>query len=288
MTMAGTPKKSPTPAAAQPAKKKVTKKAVAKKTAPKRKDAPAKKAPAPKKAVSKKVVPGKPATKPTRGIPKKASPPSAAKNVNATAIVGKMLDMYPDEHCALISQSPYQLIVQTILAAQSTDANVNKISPALFAKYPTVKSLAEADPEELKVLIHSTGFFNNKAKSLLGMSKKVMAEFGGEIPRTLDELVTLPGVGRKTAWVVLGEYFGGQGIVVDTHVIRVAGRLGLHHEEDPVKIEYAIDKHVPEPKRNAFTNAVTAHGRRVCHARKPNCEGCALNTLCPCAFKCDR
>jgi endonuclease III len=174
--------------------------------------------------------------------------------------------------------------VATILSAQSTDRLVNQVTPALFKRYPTPAALAQADPSELEGLIHSTGFFRQKAKSLIGMARTAVTEFGGEIPRTMDEIVRLPGVARKTGNVVLGSAYGvASGIVVDTHVKRVAGRLGLTRESDPVKIEADLMELVPRDEWIDVGHQLIWHGRRICHAKKPDCSACPEAPLCPSA-----
>ena len=187
--------------------------------------------------------------------------------------------------CALDHDNPFQLLAATILSAQSTDETVNKVTPALFARYPTPADLAEADPAELEVIIHSSGFFRSKAKSLLGMARKVDEEFGGEVPVELDDLVTLPGVGRKTANVVRSVAFDLPGLPVDTHVGRLALRLKLTSETDPVKAEHDLNSLVPPEERGVFSLRLILHGRAVCAARKPCCDECMLVDVCPSAFK---
>jgi endonuclease III len=174
--------------------------------------------------------------------------------------------------------------VATILSAQSTDRLVNQVTPALFRRYPTTAALAQADQAELEGLIHSTGFFRQKAKSLIGMARTAVTEFGGKIPRTMEEIVRLPGVARKTGNVVLGSAYGvASGIVVDTHVKRVAGRLGLTRETDPVKIEAELMELVPRNKWIDVGHQLIWHGRRICHAKKPECTACPEAPLCPSA-----
>lgn len=176
----------------------------------------------------------------------------------------------------------YQLIVATILSAQSTDRMINTVTPALFARYPDAAALAVADPAELEVLIHSTGFFRAKARNLIGMAQAVVRDHGGEVPRTMAELVALPGVARKTANVVLGCALGIEaGVIVDTHVARLAGRLGLSSEHDPVKIELDLMRQLPQPAWTTTANRLIWHGRRVCHAKAPACDACALAPQCP-------
>lgn len=181
-------------------------------------------------------------------------------------------------------QNAYQLLVATILSAQSTDKMINTITPALFAKYPDATALAAAEPAEIEPLIFKSGFYRNKAKSLVGMARAVVMHHGGEIPQTMEELVALPGVARKTANVVLGSAFGiNAGIVVDTHVARVAGRLGLTKETDPVKIEQDLMEILPQDQWTIFAHRLIWHGRRVCFAKQPDCEHCLLAPHCPSA-----
>lgn len=192
---------------------------------------------------------------------------------------------YPDAHCALDHASPYQLLVATILSAQCTDARVNMVTPALFRKYPTVEDLARADQGELEEMIRSTGFFRNKARSLVGMARAVVADHNGVLPRTMDQLRALPGVGRKTANVVLGNAFGlNEGITVDTHVTRLSGLLGLTKHTDAEKIEQDLMKVIPRDDWTLVSHLLIEHGRRVCIARRPQHEKCVLRDICPSAF----
>jgi endonuclease-3 len=177
-----------------------------------------------------------------------------------------------------------ELLVATILSAQTTDVQVNRVTESLFSKYRTAEDYADSTPEELEEDIRPTGFYRNKARSLRGMASALVEEHGGEVPRTMSELVALPGVGRKTANVVLGNAFGtNEGIVVDTHVRRVSGRLGLTETSDPVKIEQDLMEVVPEEDRTIFSHLLILHGRRTCRARKPDCPNCILNDICPSA-----
>lgn len=192
--------------------------------------------------------------------------------------------LWPDATCELDHRNAYELLVATILAAQSTDKLINTVTPALFSRYPDATALAAADPAELEQLIHSTGFFRMKAKHLLGMARAVVERHGGQVPSTMEELVKLPGVARKTANVVLGTAFGkAEGVVVDTHVTRLAARLGLTSETDPVKIEHDLQAQLPRDEWVTFPNRLIWHGRRVCFAKKPACETCGLAALCPAA-----
>ena len=204
------------------------------------------------------------------------------KRDRAEAIYAGLLNAYPDAHCALNYEDPYQLAVATILSAQCTDERVNLVTPALFRRYPGVEALSAADQEEVEGLIHSTGFFRNKAKNLIGMARAVMSDHGGELPRTMEELTRLPGIGRKTANVVLGNAFGmNEGVVVDTHVGRLAGRLGLTTQSDPVRIERELMELFPRESWTLLSHLLISHGRAICVARKPRCERCPLSQLCP-------
>lgn len=190
-------------------------------------------------------------------------------------------DTYPEAACALVHKNAWQLLVATILSAQSTDKLVNQVTPGLFKKYPTVQDFANANQAELGQDIHSTGFFNNKAKALIGASKKVLSDFGGKVPRTMEEMLTIPGAARKTANVVLGTAYGvASGIVVDTHVQRVSQRLDLTKNTDPVKIEQDLMKIIPQDRWILFSHQTILHGRALCVARKPRCAECPLDPLC--------
>jgi endonuclease-3 len=189
--------------------------------------------------------------------------------------------MYPDAHCALHHANALQLLIATILSAQCTDVRVNMVTPALFARYPDAQAFANADPRELESLIQSTGFFRNKARSIIACCKKIVDEHHGEVPSTLEELVPLPGVGRKTANVVLGNAFGVPGITVDTHVGRLSRRMGLTTHTDAEKVERELMTLIPRKDWTLFSHRMIFHGRQVCGARKPNCAGCALNDICP-------
>ncbi len=200
----------------------------------------------------------------------------------AREIYDRLVEHYPDAHCALDFKSPFQLLIATILSAQCTDKRVNMVTPALFKRYRTPAALAVAKPEELEEIIKSTGFFRNKTKSLLGMSNAVAERHGGKIPDTMDELVKLPGVGRKTANVVLGNaYDKNEGVVVDTHVGRVSKRLGLTRQTDPVKVEQDLMKLFPNDRWTMLSHLLIEHGRRICEARRPKCESCFLSDICP-------
>lgn len=189
--------------------------------------------------------------------------------------------MYPGATCALHHSSPWELLVATILSAQCTDKRVNAVTPGLFRKYPTIQDFASANQTELALDIRSTGFFNNKSKSVIGAARKILTDFGGEIPRTIEDLLKVPGAARKTANVVLGTAFGiASGVVVDTHVQRISRRLDLTKHTEPVKIEKDLMKIIPEEKWILFSHQIILHGRALCIARNPKCAACALNPLC--------
>jgi endonuclease-3 len=197
-------------------------------------------------------------------------------------IIAKLKETYPDATCALTHENPLQLLVATILSAQCTDARVNMVTPGLFRKYHTAADFARAVPAELEEEIKPTGFFRNKTKSILGMAQAVVERHGGTVPNTMEELVKLPGVGRKTANVVLGTAFGlNEGVVVDTHVARLTNRLDLTRQSDPVKIEQDMMKLVPRAEWTNFSHLLIHHGRQICEARRPKCEICPINDLCP-------
>lgn len=206
----------------------------------------------------------------------------AAAAQRAPEIYRRLEAEYPDAQCALDHRNPYELLVATILSAQCTDRRVNMVTPALFAKYPDAAAMAVADPEDVQEMIKSTGFFRNKSKSLLGMATAVVERHGAEIPKTMEELVKLPGVGRKTANVVLGNAFGlDEGVVVDTHVSRLSNRLTLSRETDPVRIEQDLMSLFPRPHWTMLSHLLISHGRVICDARNPRCERCVVNDLCP-------
>jgi endonuclease-3 len=199
-----------------------------------------------------------------------------ARRIDAQLALG-----YPDAKAELDFTTPYELAVATILSAQTTDVRVNQVTPSVFARYPAPLDFAEADRTELEELIRSTGFFRNKATSLIGLGREVVDRFDGRLPDTLDQLVTLPGIGRKTANVILGNAFGKPGITVDTHFGRLVRRWGLTEHTDPVKVEAEIAGELPPGSWTDFSTRTIFHGRRVCHARKPACGACYLATLCP-------
>ena len=202
-----------------------------------------------------------------------------------TERVLKIIDIfnkeYPDADCTLDYMSPLQLVIATQLAAQCTDARVNTVTPALFERYKTVYDFAAADESELMEYIRSTGFFRNKARNIIACCQKLISDFGGEVPKTMDELLTLPGVGRKTANLVLGDSFGIPGIVVDTHAGRLARRMGFTENTDPYRIELDLLKIVPADNQSSFCHRLVYHGRKYCTARKALCDECPINHLCP-------
>jgi endonuclease-3 len=197
------------------------------------------------------------------------------------AILGKLDEAYPDAACELKHENAFQLLISTILSAQCTDVRVNQVAETLYKKYPTPEAFAHANPSELEQEIRPTGFFRNKTKSIMGASKAIIERFGGQVPRTMEELLTVPGAARKTANVVLGTAFGiANGVVVDTHVIRISNRLDLTRNEDPKKIEQDLMKVIPREKWILFSHQIIWHGRRVCLARKPKCMECNLEKIC--------
>ena len=196
-------------------------------------------------------------------------------------ILKRLDQLYPAVTCALTHSSAWELLVATILSAQSTDVNVNRVTPELFRKYPTVQDFAAITPEQLEPDVRSTGFFRNKSKSVVGAAKRIVAEFGGQVPDDMEKLLTLPGVARKTANVVLGSWFKkAEGVVVDTHVHRISRRLELTKENEPVKIEQDLMRVIPREKWILFSHQIIWHGRRLCIARKPKCADCPLENLC--------
>ena len=211
--------------------------------------------------------------------PTKGYNPVAPERV--AEILKRLNDLYPDVTCALTHKSAWELLVATILSAQSTDVNVNRVTPELFRKYPTVQAFAALTPEQLEPDVRSTGFFRNKSKSVVGAAKKIVTDFGGQVPDDIDKLLTLPGVARKTANVVLGTWFKkAVGVVVDTHVHRISRRLELTKESDPGKIEQDLMTIIPQDRWILFSHQVIWHGRKLCFARKPNCVECPLENIC--------
>lgn len=207
---------------------------------------------------------------------KPRSPKGRARETNR-----RLADEYPDPVCELDHRNPWELLVATVMSAQTTDARVNMVTPQLFRRYPTPQDLAAADPRDVEDIIRSTGFYQNKTKSIIGMANALVDRFGGEVPSRMADLVTLPGVGRKTANVVRSVGFRLPGLPVDTHVGRLARRLALTTETDPVKVELELNRHLPAAERGDFSVRMILHGRRVCLARSPRCEDCVLEDLCP-------
>jgi endonuclease III len=199
----------------------------------------------------------------------------------ARAVAARLADEYPEAVCELDHRNAFELLTATILSAQTTDVRVNMVTPMLFARFPDASSLAVADLGEVEELIRSTGFYQTKAKNIVAMAAALLDRFGGEVPTALDDLVTLPGVGRKTGNVVRSVAFALPGLPVDTHVGRLSRRLGLTVEEDPVKVELELNSFLPPAERGPFSLRTILHGRRVCDAKKPNCGGCVLEDLCP-------
>ncbi|MFF7715206.1 endonuclease III [Streptomyces sp. NPDC007988] len=274
--------------ATAPRKASAAKKAAsAKKTAATEKATAPRKASAAKKAASaKKAAPANKAV--VSGTAAKARTAPAAKPESRQAMVRRarrinreLAEVYPYAHPELDFLNPFQLLVATVLSAQTTDLRVNQTTPALFAAYPTPEDMAAAVPEELEELIRPTGFFRAKAKSLIGLSRALRDDFGGEVPGRLEDLVTLPGVGRKTAFVVLGNAFGVPGITVDTHFMRLARRWKWTEQDDPVRIEAEVAEIFPKSDWTMLSHRVIFHGRRICHARKPACGACPITRLCP-------
>jgi endonuclease-3 len=217
-----------------------------------------------------------------------AQPAAKAQTLNrapasdrVAAILKGLDEAYPAAECALTHRSPWELLVATILSAQCTDVRVNMVTPELFRRFPTPQKMAKATLEELEELIRTTGFFHNKAKSIQGAARKVVADFGGQVPQTLAELITIPGAARKTANVVLGVCFGkAEGVVVDTHVFRITRRLGLAKSDMPQKVEQELMRILPQSRWINFSHQIIQHGRQVCEARKPKCDRCNLEQLC--------
>lgn len=203
------------------------------------------------------------------------------KKKRAEEIIRIFEDEYRDADCTLDYKSPLQLLIATQLAAQCTDARVNQVTPALFERYKTVQDFAVADEAELSEYIRSTGFFRNKTKNIIACCKKLISDFGGEVPQTMDELLTLPGVGRKTANLVLGDIFGIPGIVVDTHAGRLSRRMGFTKNTDPFKVEKDLLEIIPPEKQMQFCHQLVFHGRKYCDARKPKCTDCPVKDVCP-------
>lgn len=229
------------------------------------------------------------ASKPLAGAKAKSSKAKTSRTKGYNPLAHERIDailkgldqLYPDVKCALHHSSAWELLVATILSAQSTDANVNRVTPGLFAKYPTVHDFAALRPEQLEPDVRSTGFFRNKSKSVVGAAKKIVSDFGGEVPDEMDKLLTLPGVARKTANVVLGSWFSqGVGVVVDTHVHRISRRWELSKNHEPAKIEQDLMKVIPQERWILFSHQVIHHGRSLCIARKPKCADCLIEPHC--------
>ena len=208
---------------------------------------------------------------------------ASAPELRAPEVNRRLAQEYPDARCALDYDSPLQLLIATVLSAQCTDERVNSVTPELFARYPEAADYAAAQRSDLESILRPLGFQRAKAGHLLGIGEKLVADFQGEVPRTVKELTSLPGVGRKTALVVLGNAFGIPGLTVDTHFSRLMQRLGLTGEKTPIKIERDIAKLVPEEEWTMFSHRVIFHGRQVCHARTPECDACVLRDMCPAA-----
>ena len=233
-----------------------------------------------------------PSKKPAKAVAKKLAPPKARKPHAATRKqalaperIRKILDLlaaaYPNAECALHHTSPWELLVATILSAQCTDIRVNMVTPELFKRFPTPAAMAKASLPDLEALIRTTGFFRNKAKSIKGAAQKIVSDFGGKVPQTLAELITVPGAARKTANVVLGVSFNkAEGVVVDTHVFRLAHRLSLTKADTAPKVEQDLMRVIPQDRWIAFSHQLIHHGRQVCIARKPKCDRCNLEQLC--------
>ncbi|MFE2713603.1 endonuclease III [Streptomyces mirabilis] len=288
-------KQAPVKPVAKKVAKKAAKKATAttgkttgvakKATATIKKATAASKKAAPAKTVAKKAAPAKTVAKkaaPAQAAPKKAIVESHAALVRrARRINRELAEVYPYAHPELDFENPFQLVIATVLSAQTTDLRVNQTTPGLFAKYPTPEDLAAANPEEVEEILRPTGFFRAKTKSVIGLSKALVDDFGGEVPGRLEDLVKLPGVGRKTAFVVLGNAFGRPGITVDTHFGRLVRRWQWTDETDPDKVEAAVGALFPKSEWTMLSHHVIFHGRRICHARKPACGACPIAPLCP-------
>jgi endonuclease-3 len=233
-----------------------------------------------KKPSKKKSAPAKPkAAKSIKSA--KAARAAGTDPKRVAAILAKLDEAYPNATCELKHENAFQLLIATILSAQCTDVRVNQVTETLFKKYPDAKAFAYATPNELEQEIRPTGFFRNKTKSVMGASKSILEKFGGQVPRTMEEILTLPGVARKTGNVVLGTAYGiASGVVVDTHVLRLSNRLDLTRNEDPKKVEQDLMKIIPQEKWIQFSHQLIWHGRRVCHARKPKCIECNMESLC--------
>lgn len=202
------------------------------------------------------------------------------KKERARRAVEILKELYPNAICSLTYETPFQLLVATRLSAQCTDARVNLVTPALFERYKTIQDFAGADVGEVEKYIHSCGFYKSKAQSIVGMAQKILSDFGGRVPDNIEDLISLPGVGRKTANLIVGDVYGKEAIVVDTHCIRITNRIGLVAEKDPKKIEFALKKIIPPEEGSDFCHRIVLFGRDVCSARKPKCEGCKMAEVC--------
>jgi endonuclease-3 len=249
-----------------------------------RQDAIRKSLPPPEQVKGRKKAKPRTAPRPKKGASSKRYNPLSPQRIQE--ILKRLDQLYPDVTCALTHRSAWELLVATILSAQATDVRVNMVTPEIFRKYPTVQDFAALEPEQLEPDIRSTGFFRNKSKSVVGAAKKVIADFGGRVPDSMDELLSLPGVARKTANVVLGTWFKkGEGVVVDTHVHRISRRLELTRHEDPKDIEQDLIQIIPKQRRILFSHQVIWHGRKLCIARRPKCAECLLENICHAADK---
>lgn len=202
------------------------------------------------------------------------------KKERALKAIELLKELYPEAVCSLNASNPFELLVATRLSAQCTDARVNMVTPALFERYKTLNDYAAADVADVEKYIHSCGFYKSKAESIVGMAQKILSDFGGEVPDNIEDLITLPGVGRKTANLIVGDVYGKESIVVDTHFIRITNRIGLVSEKDPKKIEFALKKIIPASEGSDFCHRIVLFGRDVCSARKPLCADCKLSEIC--------
>jgi endonuclease-3 len=237
---------------------------------------------------TKKKAAAKKSTRAPKAAPKKKAkaPRNTKKMAPPVPTLERLRAIHPDAHCELVHEGPFQLLVATVLSAQTTDVNVNKATPKLFAKYPDAQALAAADPQDVEPYVSTLGFFRQKSKSIVGLSRGIVEHHDGQVPNRLDDLVKLPGVGRKTANVVLGVIWNTpEGVVVDTHVQRISQRLGWTRNTEPVKIEQDLMRLIPREDWDMTAHLLIFHGRRICFARKPNCEGCGINDVCPSAFR---
>lgn len=202
------------------------------------------------------------------------------KKERAVKAVEILKELYPEALCSLTASNPFELLVAVRLSAQCTDARVNIVTPALFGRYKTIEEYADADVKEIEKYIHSCGFYKSKAESIVGMAQKILSDFGGKVPDNIEDLITLPGVGRKTANLIVGDIYGKPAIVVDTHCIRITNRLGLVAEKDPKKIEFLLKKIIPAEEGSDFCHRLVLFGRDVCSARKPLCDECKMSEIC--------